>query len=307
MSTNIYHPRPSTIGLNARSGDRGMDWAIYVNTNESLQVTITSSIGGNVPSGSGLTGVSVNIDVRMLTVNNGLQYLTFTFVPGNDYSTDTYDIKLPEGFLLNISAYTTGVVVFVANGLPVEPMLGQTWVNLSIVAPVNPNRTMATYLTQGYVTNEERIAYPPQQPISYYDGYPFFRFANVPPSGYQIPQNAINEITAVLFTLSTNVAATQRQVYLAFQSSAGIPATNRTVIIPFQAQQGPSITLNYHAWIGASNATYGPSEGSLGTFAPLPARLRLKAGELVAPGLSNADPGDVVSDLCIWGNEWLVP
>lgn len=307
MSTNIYHPRPSTIALNARSGDRGMDAAIYVNTNESLQATITSSIGANVPPGSGLTGVSVNIDVRMLTVNSGLHYQTFTFVPGNDYSTNTYDITLPEGFLLNVSAYTKGVVTFVANGLPVDPMLGQTWVALSIVAPVNPNQTMATYLTQGYVTNEERIAYPPQQTISYHDGYPFFRFANVPPTGYRVPQNAVNEITAVAFNLTTNAAVTQRQVYLSVQSSLGTPPDIGFVIIPFAPQQGPSTISSYSAWIGAPSVAFGLSAGSLGTFGTLPSRLRLKAGELLAPNLSNADPGDVVSNFKIWGNEWLVP
>lgn len=306
-SSNIYHPRPSTIELNARSGNRGMDAAIYVNTNESLQVTITSSIGANVPPGSGLIGVSVNIDVRMLTVNSGLQYLTFTFVPGNDYSTDTYDVKLPEGFLLSISAYTTGVVTFVANGTPVDPMLGQTWVALSIVAPVNPNQRMATYLTQGYVTNQERIAYPPRQSISYEDGYPFFRYgSNQPPRGliYLVPQNAVNEITSVYFTVTTDNSASQRQVYISYQSTTGTPATTGNVLIPFeQFVTGSMSAFTCAAWIGATVYT----SANFAMFAPLPARLRLKAGESLQPGIFNAGVGDVIGNLKVWGNEWLVP
>ena len=308
MPSNIYQPHHSTIELNARTGDRGMDAAIYVNTNESLQVSITSSIGRNVPPGTGFTGVSVNVDVRMLTVNNGLQYLTFTFNPPNDYSTQTFQIKVPEGLLLNLSAYTTGMVIQVAGGLSATPLLGQTWVNLSLVAPIQPNKYMATYLTQGYVTNQERVVYPPQQTISYQDGYPFLRPAGpiVPiGTGYQVQPNAINEITCVFFSVSTDAAVTQRQVYLSIYMNLQqtVPATNRVVTIPFQTLQGPSTFQNYEAWIGAPNY----STSSLATFATLPLRLRLKAGDYIQPGLSAADPGDSVSNLCVWGNEWLVP
>lgn len=306
MPSNIYQPRPSTIALNAGSGDRGMDSAIYVNTNESLQVTITSSIGANVPPGSGLTGVSVNIDVRMLTVNNGLQYLTYTFIPDNQYSTDTYQIKLPEGFLLNISAYTTGTVSYTFAGVPTDPLLGQTWVNLSIVAPVNPNQTMATYLTQGYVTNEERIAYPPQQIVSYPDGYPFFRWGAILPGrgpGYAIPQNAVDEITGITFQVTTTGTPGSRLVYLAIESSLGTPTTRRNLIVPMGAQ-GPSLSNQiYTAFQGAAVQTAEP----IGACAPLPQRLRMKTGEFIYGALSSPDGSDVLGGVFVWGNEWLVP
>lgn len=284
-----------------------MDGSIYVNTNESLQVSITSSVGGNVPPGTGFSGVTVNIDMRMLTVNDGLQYLTFMFVPSNDSSTETFQIKLPEGLLLNVSAYTAGVVVQLANGLPVDPMLGQTWVSLSIVAPVEPNHHLATYLTQGYVTNVERVCYPPQQTISYEDGYPFFRFGQIIPGrgylGYAIPQNSVNEITGVSFSITTSAAGSTRSVFLAVESSLGTSTTRRNLVIPMGAQ-GPSITNQiYWAWQGSPVETV----TSIGSFAPLPERLRLKNGEYFYAAMTSQDAGDSIGNFFLWGNEWLVP
>lgn len=306
MPSNIYQPRPSTIGLNAKSGNRAMDESVYVNTNESLQVSITSSIGGNVPPASGFTGVSVNIDVRMLTVSNGLQYLTFMFNPANDSSTETFHIKLPEGLLLNISAYTTGVIVQLVNGLPVDPMLGQTWVAISIVAPIEPNKYTATFLTQGYVTNVERVSYPPKQSISYQDGYPFFRFGQVLPTrgpGYAIPQNSVNEITGVTFELTTSATPGNRLVYLAFESSLGTSTTRHNLIVPM-GTQGPSLTNQiYTAFVGAAVL----QNGLIGSSAPLPARLRMKNGEYVYAALSSPDGTDTLGQVFVWGNEWLVP
>lgn len=307
MPSNIYQPRPSTIHLNATSGNLGMDEAIYINTNESLNVSITSSVGRNVPPQSTFVGVSVNIDARMLTVNDQLQYLNYTFNAPPDYTTVSYTVKLPEGFLLNISAYTTGEVIRLENGNPVPPMIGETWVALSIVAPIEPNRFTASCVTHGYITNVQRIAYPPVLTESYEDGYPFFRFGEVLPGRglvYQCPQNAINEITGVLFEVTTSGVDSTRFVYLSVQSTLGDGATTRNLNIPMGAQTSGVASGIFEAWQGNPMVV---EATPIGSFAALPQRLRMKFSDYLVPSIQNGQAGDSIGGLAIWGNEWLMP
>jgi hypothetical protein len=236
-----------------------------------------------------------------------LQYLTFAFTPDSIYEIETFAAKLPEGFLLNASAYTTGSMAFQTSGTPAFPLPGQTWVQLMIVAPVQPNVWTGTFLTQGYITAQERISYPARQGTSTIrEGYPFMRFGSVISGiglAYTVPQHAVDEITGVSFTYQTSAAVGSRSVYLAFQSSLGTVGTIRNIIVPFTTPQAAGTTVNYEAWILAPSV----SVPAVGTFQTLPLRQIMRAGQYLIPGVSGGDAADVDSNLTVWGNEWLVP
>lgn len=307
MPSNIYQPRPSTIALKADTGDRGMDQAVYVNTNESLQIKVLTSIGSNVPAGTSYVPVTVSVDMRLLTVKGVLQYLTFTFNPQGTHDVETFTTKLPEGFLLNLSAYTAGAEVFqTSTGMPVFDLPGETWCQAMIVAPVQPNVYTATFLAQGYITDEERITFPARQGTGgTRQGFPFMRFGSVISGiglAYTCPPNSVDEITGVNFVYSTTGGGIAREVYLAFQSSMGTPATIRNIYVPFEGSQSPGTTQNYQAWMLAPAFT-----NPLGSFQTLPMRQIMLPGQYLIPGAANGDPADAISQLTVWGNEWLVP
>lgn len=304
MPSNIYQPRPSQIRLDAKSGHIGMEDAVYVNTNESLQVTVISSTGANPKSSAPpLQGTQVCIDVRMLTVTNGLQYLTFTLNPTDDYVTNSFVIKLPEGFVLSINAYTMGTWQQTSGDVVVFPMIGQTWVDLSVVVSAEPQQYTGTFLAQGYATNHQRVCYPVPQEDSYQDGYPFVRYIAGPAAQlqYNVPLHAVNEITGVSFAVATSATVGNRQPYIDFRASPnGQVASLR---MPFEQ----TITANFNAtyW-----ATMGQPSYQFGTgwfFANLPHRVRLSYGDSVLVQIGFGLGGDTVSAMSVWGNEWLMP
>jgi hypothetical protein len=125
---------------------------------------------------------------------------------------------------------------------------------------------------------------------------------------YAIPQHAVNEITGVLFTITTSSAVGTRQPYLALRSSLGTTATARNLITPFPTQKNSS-TESYQAWVGSPEITVTdpPPATTIANFAGLPNHLRMKYGDYVTIQMIDQDVNDSFSNLWVWGNEWLVP
>jgi hypothetical protein len=329
MPSNILQSTPSSLGFKSRSGAVGMEDAVYVSTNESLAVMCISSVGMN-PTMTSVTppaqGVQLIIDMRMLTQNAGLTYLTFTVNPTNDYTCNEFFIKLPEGFILSATAYTSGLVQQKATGAYSQtelPAIGQTWVSLSVVISQNPDQYTGTFLCQGYCTNYQRVTYPIPQAVSYQDGYPFVRTSTVSSGGaygaitkiYNVPINAINEITAVNFVLNTGADAANRQGTISVYKSVNTPGGNDpSVLIPFG---GPTIGANtnivFYAAIGIPFTEFTLPPGRLQNYtvywAPLPNRLRLNFHDFIESSIyaDAAVPNDLVRSITVWGNEWLMP
>jgi hypothetical protein len=323
MPSNIYQPRPSTIRMEARSGTVGMEEAVYCNTNEGLEVMTVSSVGGNPNSAFNFSqlqeGVALTIDMRMLTVNAGLQYLTFMVSPTNDYTPQTIHIKLPEGFILSCNAYTTGKVRLydpaTAGAQPeISPCTGETWVALAVVATNNPAQYTGTFLCQGYVTNGQRVTYPARQPISYQDGYPFVRRQPGPVTpasmSYQVPLNAINEITGIYYVLNTSATTGNRIPLIGFARNFGSsPVPDPVLVTPFPSDPVSANTqTTYFAAQGFPLLTYTVKQ-TTGAYhwCSLPQRLRLQYHDYVYPIVNGVQSGDTVQDFTIWGNEWLMP
>jgi hypothetical protein len=288
-----------------------MEDAVYVSTNESLEVMVISSIGMNSAMTTAtppVQGTQVVVDMRMLTQNAGLTYLTFTVNPTNDYTCNEFFIKLPEGFILSAAVYTAGLVQQNSTGADSEtvlPIIGETWVSLSVVISQNPDQYTGTFLCQGYCTNYQRVTYPIPQPVSYADGRPFTRtLAGAAGQGiiYNVPINAINEITGCSFVFQTNATVGNREVYLQYVKNNG--AANPPVLqTPLGDTQVANQLMGYAYGIGFS-----PKE-ALGTyqFIPLLNRLRLTYGDSVQVNAQGMAAGDQISNFALWGNEWLMP
>jgi hypothetical protein len=301
--------------MQAQSGTVGMEQAIYVNTNESLEISTLCSIGGNPNSNTPpIQGVSLNIDIRMLTTTSGLQYLSFSVVPTNDYLLNKYVIKVPEGFILDASVNAIGnyQANFPTWQQPylIHPQIGQTWVRLMIVATDQPAQYTGTFLCQGYVTANQRICYPMIQPLSY-DGLVAWHYIQNPVDYnnrgsyiiHSVQPNSVNELLGMQFQISTVNAGTARTYNLVacFQSTSltNLPfLTLATISVPAFTLQAYSM-VNY-----VSSGTIG---GGGAVFLPLPAKLILPYGSLIQMLTSNWQSGDVVNQVSVLVKEWLVP
>ena len=311
MGTNIYQPRPSTLALNARTGNVGMSDAIYVNTTDSLEIDVVSSIGRNrtaAPAvGAPADGIHVIIDVRMLTTANGLQYLSYSVCPGSDFSTNKFFIKVPEGFLLSVSAYTDGIWRETASpGLFSTanfPALGQTWISIEVCAPATAQQNTSNFLAQGYITGVQRVAWPVPQAISYPDGYAFVRRVSLLSEAspvYVCPLNAVDEITGVSLQFVAGAAPAPRQLAMVFARSSGGTMPDPALVIPFGGNVGPNSTTTL---VGAQGIGTGTDASVI--YAPLPQRLRMLYHDYLT--VSGGVTGDAVAHIDVWGNEWLMP
>lgn len=139
-------------------------------------------------------------------------------VPNSDRTIASSDFHLPDGWLLGVEVHATAGA----------PRRGQVWVVVDLMRGASASAVLVQTLTQGYITDTSRLAWPGSPIRDSAEGPGVLRSitGTNPAAGVElseaVPTNARWRLHAIQFTLVTAVAAANREVALTFDDGAAV-------------------------------------------------------------------------------------
>ena len=243
-----------------------------------------------------VTGLTMNIHGRFLDAVQG-KAIPFSFtVPVSSNRTATQqDFALGTGYLLNLTAFTSGSPA---------PLQGQAYVTVQLIRGLGGATFMLGTLLGGYVTNTQPLGWPGSPITPSVSGEPAVRdiTGTMPGLGAAIvetcPSGARWELLSVWCSLTTSgVAGSRGSPFLQITSSGGQP------IAVIFGQSGGQPAASFWEY------TFGQSlQVSLVTLfinAQMVIRTLLRAGDLFTINLGSIQGGDQLSAPGYQVREWL--
>ena len=239
------------------------------------------------------TGVVVSVHVRVLHPRQGIVANAYQYTPSADRSADWDDWFIGDGFLLNATAFASAGA----------PRRGQTFIRLQIVRGQGAARTVLGTLLQGYITENQDLAWPgsPLQGSLEGDGYYRTITGTNPAAGTEItetvPAGARWDLTTFHVILDTSATAINRRPVIALYSGTGlIFEANNPLQVP--ASSGGVLFWSQGTPLEAAPPTL------LGT-GPLPTPAILLAGHQILTTTGNLQGGDNYRAPVYTVKEWL--
>lgn len=255
----------------------------YVTGEDGLRITCTSSVAGDVV-----------VRVRFLPINSRIiQVNEFHCDPPADRTPYSDDYTLGEGYVLNLEA-------FAESG---APRIGQTFVRVQLVRGADEAaKTWGTFC-QGYVTEEQSLAWPGSPIASSVEGGGYIRniIGTNPAAGSEVsevvPTGARWKLRAFGVGFTTSATVANRRPRLALGLAGG-----PNVICPALFYISASSAVIYY-W--AANLPFTANLGPLSHSAPVSIDVVLLAGEAITTSTENFQAGDDYGVTVYQVEEWL--
>lgn len=240
-----------------------------------------------------VTGATLAVHGRWFNEHGEQQPFAHTLALTADRARNRVDVALAKGYLVNLVAFVTGA----------SPLIGQTFVKLSLIRGLTGATVLLGTLLQGYTTAEQALAWPGSPMQSSLEGGGAIRTitGTNPAAGVDfsetVPTGARWEFLSIRAQLVTSAAAGTRNPLLNMATS-GVEFVRSTPPIGF----GPSITAEC-AW-GAGMPSVSQA-GYNGFQSGTPVSLQLPAAATVSAATSGLDAGDNWGAPTYAVREWL--
>ncbi len=180
---------------------------------------------------------------------------------------------------------------------------GQTFVRVLVEHGAGPDPVVLTQLTEGYVTDHHNLKWPSAAAFTSTQSHNFLTTLTSadPAAGaeitFTVPANAQLDVSAVRFTLTTSVAAANRQVHVVVDDGA-------TVLYdaPANAVQAASLTRNYNVTFQTAQPAATDNE----IYIAMPIRSRLSSGFRIRTATTALQAGDDFSAMIVTAERYLV-
>jgi len=267
-----YTPKPQLVGTEA----------LYVSGDDHLLVTTLNAAAG----------VTLTIGGRSLRDNGSIHVFQERHVPNTDRTAATTVIRLPCGWLQNLTIVASGGT----------PLYGQTFVRVDLFRGDNTGRTSLATLVQGMLTAQQRLAWPGSPLTSTHErpgGIRSITGTN-PAAGVEIsetvPTGARWRVLGLVFTLVTDATVANRDVNVLIDDG-----TNTLLQLGAGSSQTAS-TSRLHTLInsGANPGILTSATPVLGTIPFL-----LLAGYRIRTSTVNLQAGDNYGAPQLLVEEWL--
>lgn len=258
-----------------------------------FQFFLLGNEGIRIRSWNTLAGVNIRFVCRFVNAKGEMSWVNFNHTPNTDASIATTFHPLGEGFIVNCSVFATGA----------SPRIGQTFVQVQVVVGSEATAARMGTLLQGYVTQNQELAYPGSPVQDSLDGGGYVRyFQELSPGpslplSVTVPTNLRWELVSVLTNLSTSAVAGNRRPFLQVTDGVNLAFQSYT------PTDIPALQIERCIWAQgmplAVTLLAGFSVVGLGFTAPL------LAGNIVSVGAFNMQLGDVISNTVFVVREWI--
>jgi hypothetical protein len=246
-----------------------------------------------IVSANSLAGVTLVIRGRVMLPSGRLVPFIETHTPNTDRSAKATTFVLPEGWLLGVQVSTSAG----------NPLVGQTYVMLELVRGSRETPTSIQAITQGYVSNFNRVGWPGYVGGSALDGRGIVRSiaGTAPGAGNEVsetvPTGACWEVLSFRLQFGTSAAVANRTVQLLLDDGATEYYRDSPAVL-----QAASLADIYCFSNGGSKLA-APFATAIG--GNLPADNRLLAGHRIRTTTTNLQAGDLYTAIQYLVREWL--
>lgn len=239
-----------------------------------------------------VAGAIIVLRYRMVLPDGRMIISEEVITPASDRSQVQLNVRLPDGFLLNLSILTAGTFT----------RRGQCFAQLALRRVTGSLRAAISYLVQGYATNTNELTWPygPSENAVVDTGILRSIAGTDPAAGVEIsetvPTGARWRLHGLVVPLVTNATAANRLVQVVVDD--GTTIFNR---FPAVAVQAASLTVQYSAAaLGAASVAAGADNIIL-----LPTPLDLLQGWRVRTVTTNLQAGDNFGAPQLRVEEWI--
>lgn len=245
-----------------------------------FQFLVTGEDNLRIEGWSAVDGATLSVAYRFADTKGKIIANTVHLALTGDRLVRELDVKLGEGYLVNMSIFMTGV----------SPLVGQVFTCIKLIRGFTGATIILGLLAQGYITHEQGIGWPGSPLVTSLDTLPVPRLilGTEPAPGSEIaetvPTGARWQVVSVRFTLTTDATAANRTVRLRFNTSG-----TEAFRVPGGAVQTASLAVLYNFAVGVTRMT--SSVGGVQNL-PLPSDLWLNAASQVQTISENLQAGD---------------
>lgn len=256
---------------------------LYITGDDHLLITTLNAVAS----------AELRIGGRVLRIDGSIVPFQDRHVPNTDRTAATTLIRLPEGWLQNVTVVSSGG----------SPLYAQTWVRVDLVRGDNAGRTTLATLVQGVVTAAQRRAWPGSPLVATHEGPGAMRSITGTDPGAAaefsetVPTGARWRPHALSFTLLTDATVANREVALTFDDGTNIYC----VQLPGAVQAAGGVRRYSY---GLDTAVVASGLGAVDRTIPLP-RLLMLAGHRIRSVTGNLQAGDNYSAPQLLVEEWL--
>lgn len=258
-----------------------------------FQFFLLGNEGIQIRSWNTLAGVNVRFVCRFINARGQMSWVNFDHTPNTDASIATTFYPLGEGFIVNCAVFATGAA----------PRVGQTFVQVQIVVGSEQTAARMGTLLQGYVTQNQELAYPGSPIMNSLDGGGYVRFATASAPGaglpliVTVPTGVRWELVSVIGAFFTDATVINRRTRLLIDDGVTVSFVSWT---PQDQPAGQSFTMSWAQGMPlATNLLGGNSVMGLGYSAPL------LAGHRFALAALSMQAGDFFTDTTYTVREWI--